>query len=130
MSDSVTVFTRRNFTGRSRTLGIGGHRFFTPDDFNDVIVSIKVSAGLVAIVYEHADEGGGYGVYLDLLEDCADLGQFNFRNKISYVTVFQSPTSTGFVWVRNSIQNGEFVSGHWERQRVPPPPPNPVPVVG
>ena len=130
MSDSVTVFTRRNFIGQSRTLGIGGHRFFTPDDFNDVIASIKVPAGLVAIVYEHADEGGGYGVYLDLLEDCADLGQFNFRNKISYVTVFQSPNSTGLVWVRNSIQNGEFVSGHWERQRVPPRPPNPVPVVG
>ena len=29
--------------------------------------------GLVAILYVHADEGGGYGRWVDLLEDCPNL---------------------------------------------------------
>ncbi len=128
---NVTVFTARNFRGKSRELGIGTHRFFTSADFNDVISSIKVPAGLVAMVYEHADDGGGFGVYVDLLEDRANLSKLGFDNTISFVNVFSATDPRGFIWVRNKIENGEFISGHWERRRAGPPrPPDPVATPG
>jgi hypothetical protein len=127
----VIVFSMRNFKGEHRVLGLGEHRFFTFEDFNDVISSIKVPAGLVAMVYEHADDGGGYGEYVDLLEDRPNLSAIGFEDRISFISVFSATHPRGLVWIRNSIQNGEFISGHWERQRAGPPrPPNTVAVVG
>jgi hypothetical protein len=122
----VSLFENPGFGGRSVSLEIGQHRFFTPDDFNDLASSVRVPAGLVVILYEHADEGGGYGISVDLLEDCPDLSVYNFDNKVSYVTVFAATTSDGLVWARASLQNGTFVSGHWERRRADGQgPPNP-----
>jgi hypothetical protein len=66
----VTLFEAPDFAGRSLTLDVGQHRFFTPDDFNDLASSIRVPAGFVAMLFEHADNGGGYGKAVDLLEDC------------------------------------------------------------
>jgi hypothetical protein len=125
----ITVYENVNFGGRSKLLGIGTYRFFTPVDFNDVISSIKIPAGLAAIVFADADEGGGFGIWVDLLEDWPDLSKINFNDKISYINVFSTTTSTGFVWVRNSMQNGQFIPGHWERQRATPPPPNHTAIV-
>jgi hypothetical protein len=128
MADVVTIFENPNFSGRSKTLSEGEYRFFTPADFNDVISSIRVPEGLVAMVFEHADEGGGFGIWVDLLEDWPTLSQFNLDKKISYISVFPATRGT-WVWARNSIQNGQFVPGHWEHQMVHLPPPNHVPVV-
>jgi hypothetical protein len=116
-SDQVSLFENPGFSGRSISLGIGQHRFFTPDDFNDIASSIRVPAGLVVVLYEDADEGGGYGISVDLLEDCPDLSVYNLDNKVSYVTVFSSTRSDGFVFARAILQNGTYVPGHWERQR-------------
>jgi hypothetical protein len=127
---NITVYENVNFAGRSKAFPIGTYRLFTPADFNDVISSIKVPAGLAVIVFADADEGGGYGIWVDLLEDWPDLSKINFNDKISYLNVFSTTTSGGLVWVRNSMQNGQFIPGHWERQRATPPPPNHVPVVG
>jgi hypothetical protein len=125
----VIIFDAPNFSGRSKILGVGEIRFFTPDDFNDVISSIQVGSGYAAILYEHADDGGGFGRSVDLLEDCPNLSKYEFDNQTSYINVF--PTTRGpFVWIRNSMQNGQFVPGHWERQPASgPPPANPVAVV-
>ncbi len=126
---AVTVFADANFAGRSKTLDVGSYRFQTPDDFNDVISSIRVPAGLAAMLFEDADDGGGFGRSVDLLEDCPDLSTYDFNDKTSFVVVF-STVRPGFVWVRNSIQNGAFVNGHWERERASgPPPPNHTAVV-
>ena len=135
---NVVVFERPNFAGRSRSFGIGRHRLFSKEDFNDLTASIRVPAGLVAVVYEHADEGGGYGTWVDLLEDQADLSKYNFHGKISYLDIFYSRRKSvprgdsrpaGFVWARNSMQNGQFVPGHWEGVRARGNPVNPNPVV-
>jgi hypothetical protein len=125
---NITVYDQPNFGGRSKTFPLGEHRLFTPEDFKDAISSIQVPQGLVAILYEHADEGGGYGLSVDLLENCANLLQYNFNKITSYISVFAANRS-GFVWIRASMQNGQFVAGHWERQRAHPLPPNPVAVV-
>jgi hypothetical protein len=53
------IYADSNFSGDSRSLPIGNYRL---NDFNDVASSIKVPPGLGAIIYEHADEGGGYGI--------------------------------------------------------------------
>lgn len=111
---NVVIYENPNFGGRSRTLGVGG---YVLSDFNDVASSIKVPTGLVALLYEQVDAGGGYGVSVDLLEDRPDLSQVNFNDKLSYICVFSSPDPQGFIWARNSVQNGQFVAGHWERQR-------------
>jgi hypothetical protein len=144
----VTIYEHANFNGRSRTFAVGQYRLFDSSDMNDMASSIKVPKGLVAYVYEHADNGGGYGISADFLEDCADLSQFNFNDKISYIHVFSSEDSksgvvvrdhqtgevtTGppqqFIWARNSVVNGAFIAGHWERKRAGgQPPTSPVAV--
>ena len=79
--------------------------------------SIRVPAGFVAYLYEHVDSGGGYGILVDLMEDHADLAEFGLSGNVSMITVFPS-TREGLVWARNSMSNGQFVAGHWERVRV------------
>jgi hypothetical protein len=126
---SVVIYENPNFEGRSRSFGIGKHRLFTAEDFNDLTSSIKVPEGLAVTVYEHADEGGGYGSWVDFLEDQPALSTYNFDNKISYLDVFNSQRP-GFLYARNSIQNGGFVPGHWEGVRARGNPVNSNPVVG
>lgn len=111
---SVVIYEHPNFAGRSQTLGVGGYIF---SELNDVASSIRVAPGLVVLLYEYVDAGGGYGLSVDLLEDRSDLSQVNFNDKLSYICVFSSPDPQGFVWARASVQNGQFVAGHWERQR-------------
>jgi hypothetical protein len=84
---------------------------------------------MVAVVYEHADSSGGYGLMADFLEDCADLSVYYLDNKVSYVSVMPAQQG-GLVWVRARLVNGEYVAGHWERQRAGGGPTNPrVPTV-
>lgn len=123
---TVVIYENPNFGGRSQTLGVGGYVFA---ELNDLASSIRVPAGLVAVLYEHVDAGGGYGLSVDLLEDRPDLSQVNFNNKLSYICVFSSPDPQGFIWARGSVQNGQFVAGHWERQRASGTPVNTVAVV-
>jgi hypothetical protein len=113
-NSKVTIYDGANFQGRSLSFGIGEHRLFPADGFNDVASSIKVPAGLVAIVYEHSDEGGGYGRWVDFLEDQPNLTPYNLDNKISHLKIFNS-RSGGAVWVRNVVQpDGQFVAGHFQ----------------
>jgi hypothetical protein len=113
LAPCVVIYADSNFSGDSRSLPIGNYRL---NDFNDVASSIKVPPGLGAIIYEHADEGGGYGISVDFLEDHNDLSRFDFNDKVSYISVF-STNRPGYFWARNSIQNGQFLAGHWERAR-------------
>ena len=41
MANVVTIYEDANFGGGSKTLAPGGYRFFMPEDFNDVVSSIK-----------------------------------------------------------------------------------------
>lgn len=112
----VTVYEHVNFTGQSKSYGVGTFRFLSAADLNDMVSSIKVPAGMGVIIYEHANEKGGYGSYGDILEDIPDLSVYNFSDKASYITVI-STVREGFVWARNRMVNNEFVAGHWERKR-------------
>ena len=42
----------------------------------------------MALVYENADQAGGYGRSADLMEDHADLATLGLGDTISYVQVF------------------------------------------
>lgn len=122
----VILFDNANFSGHSKILSPGSYRLF---DYDNVATSVRVPAGLGAIIFEHADDGGGYGISVDLLEDIPDLSQYNFNDKLSYIIVF-STNNPGFVWARNQYVNGQFVPGHWERKRANGSlPPNYGPVV-
>jgi len=121
----VVLYEHANYTGQAKGFGVGEYRL---NDFNDVASSIKVPAGMGAIIYEHAADGKGYGIWVDLLEDRPDLSVYNFNDKVSYINVF-SLARTGYVWIRNAMENGQFKPGHWERQRAKPIPPNTVAVV-
>jgi len=128
-TSSVTIYEQPGFGGRSKSLGVGTYRLSATPDFNDVISSIRIPPGFAAILFEHADDGGGYGISVDLLEDWPDLSTINFNDKASYINVFSTDVPL-YVWIRGSMQSGQFVGGHWERQRASgPPPPNPVAVV-
>jgi phospholipase C len=136
---AITLYSDRDFAGTAVPLDEGHTRFTT--DFNDGACSIRVSPGYCAILYEHANEFGGYGAAIDLLEDCPDLSVYGFDKKTSFVQVFPSERE-GFIWARGAMRNGEFVPGHWERKRAngstpntsvavvaPPIPPRTAPIV-
>lgn len=113
-AQSVVLYEQPDFKGRSKTVDPGEQSL---TDFNNIASSVKVPTGLVAVLYELADEGGGYGISVDLLEDHADLSQLNFNDKASYIRVFPGKNANGFVWARNRVENGTFLAGHWERVR-------------
>jgi hypothetical protein len=124
----VVLYENANFGGREKPFGIGTHSLV---DFNDMASSIKVPSGLVVIVYEHSAQDFGYGRWVDFLEDQPNLAQFNLDNKISYLKIVPRMNS-GAVWVRNSLQNGQFEAGHYlvVGRRGGPPPANPNPLIG
>lgn len=124
---AVTLFSDREFSGWDVQLEEGYTRFIA--GFNDVAVSIRVAAGFCAVLFEHANEFGGYGASVDLLEDCPDLSVYGFDKKTSFVRVFPAERD-GFVWARGAIVDGQFIPGHWERKRANGASPNSnVPVV-
>ena len=110
----VVLFSGQNFQDSSVPLGEGETRFSA--DFNDAASSIRVAPGYCAILYEHANEFGGYGAWVDLLEDCPDLSVYGFDKKTSHVRVFLTQRDA-FIWARGALQNGQFIPGHWERKR-------------
>ncbi len=112
----VTLYTQTGFQGETRALSPGSVRFTDPSTFNDRAVSIQVAQGYCAVLFEDADDGGGYGRAVDLLEDCPDLSVYGFSGIASYVIVFSTTNGT-LVYVRGQMQNGAYVAGHWERQR-------------
>jgi hypothetical protein len=118
----VILYEDVNFGGRSKELGIGQYRL---DDFNDIASSIKIPEGLGVFIYENFDDEGGFGGWIDLVADLADLGRACLNDKVSYIKVF-STVNNGFVWMPSSMQNNTFVAGHWERKRVNPAPPGPI----
>lgn len=113
VAQEVVLYENKNFEGRSKGLGVGEHRL---TDFDSIASSIRVPNGLVAVLYEHSDDNGGYGVTVDLLEDRPDLAQVSFDNRVAYVSVFVGKDSRGFFWARNGIgSDGKFAPGHWQR---------------
>jgi hypothetical protein len=112
----ITVFESPNFQGRSKTLDEGEYRFLTPTDFNDIISSVKVSAGYTVNLYEQADEAGGFGIMVDLLENCPNLTTYNFNDITSFIVVSKINNRPGYVWVRGTVKNGQYLPAHWERQ--------------
>ena len=111
----VTLYEDTALSGRSIPLGVGENRL--PADFNDVGASIQVTPGNVAFLYEHADDGGGYGISVDLMEDCPDLSVYGLSKQVSYVTVFAASDASGHAWARGKGSGDSYVPGHWERPR-------------
>jgi len=54
----VVLYEHGGFGGQSKSYGAGDYRFFGAADFNDMGSSIRVPAGMVAVIYEHANEKG------------------------------------------------------------------------
>ena len=108
---TVVIYEQLDFTGRSQMLGAGDHRLA---DWKPA--SVRVPAGLVAYLYESADAAGGHGISVDLMEDHTNLSEFGLNGNVSFVSVFPSMRE-GFFWARNTMSNGQFVAGHWERNR-------------
>lgn len=123
---TVILYEHANYTGAFKTLGPGQ---YVLSDFNDVASSIKVPAGMVAYIYEHAAATQGYGIAVDFLEDVPDLSVYGFNDKTSYISVFYATKDNKYEWKRNAIINGQFVPGHWERKSARPGPANTIAVV-
>jgi hypothetical protein len=109
----ITLFESPGFTGQSKVYKEGDYPL---SDFNDQASSIKVPPGMGVMIYENVNNAGGYGAYIDLLEDCADLSTYQFNDNVSFIRVFAAD-KPGYVYVRNKMVNNQFVPGHWERKR-------------
>ena len=118
-SHEVLLYENSNYDGRfelvkPRTSGTGNYSLA---NFNDMVSSVQVPVGMVAVLYEHANEKGGFGNYIILMENCPDLSVYNLSDKISYVTVFPAK-KTGYNYVRPKNVNGQIIPGHWKRTSV------------
>lgn len=114
----VIFYENPNYNGRFELVkptssGANNHSM---SNFNDMVSSVQVPNGMVAILYEHANEKGGYGNYVELMEDCADLSVYGLNDKVSFVAVFPA-TMSGSNFKRTKNMNGSIVPGHWERAR-------------
>jgi|GEM_PF-3383985 len=147
--NGVTLYENAGYGGRFElvrtTLMPGTHGILRPlGQLNDMASSVKVPAGMVAILYEHTNGSNAYGRYVELMEDCPDLSVYGLDNKVSYVSVFPATRQDGYNFVRAKNKNGTVIGGHWEKARAngqlpdnaPPaivqnianPPPTPLPV--
>ena len=129
----MVLFEQPNFGGQSLTLAIGHHPLTGAADLEKMVSSVLVPAGLVAMLHDEADASGGWGKYVDLLEDHAELASLGFDDQTAYVDVFTAttlttvrdhgaippttPVETSLVWARNAMVGGAFAPGHWERPR-------------
>ena len=113
----ITLFKDVNFSGQSKTFGIGSFALIDSINLANMVSSVRIPAGLVATIYDHADTNGGYGTSVDLMEDCPQLNAYNFDDKIAYITVFSAKNSAGLIWVRGKMLNSQYIAGHWERAR-------------
>lgn len=89
-----------NFTGRSEDIGVGQYEL---SNFRAMAASIRVPAGLVAVLYEAADSGCGYGASVDLLEDHVDLSDVNFSSKAAHINVLAA-TKGSSIWPEISLR--------------------------
>ncbi len=110
----ITLYSGAGFSGITKTIADGSNISLT--DFNDKCVSIRVQPGYYVTLYEHADEAGGYGLSIDLMEDCLDLNKYRLANKVSYITVGNT-NRQGYVWVRGRFNAATYMPGHWERAK-------------
>lgn len=124
--EAVTLFEGVNFSGQAAPISEGNTRFASAAQFNDRASSIRVTPGYCAVLYEHANEHGGYGLSVDLLEDCPNLSAYGFDKMASYIRIFRTERDN-FSYVRGSVHNGSFIPGHWERKRADG---SPAPAVG
>jgi hypothetical protein len=115
----ATIYSSSGFAGQAEELGVGEHRVSGAS-------SIRVAPGTVAVLYQFSDDAGGYGVSVDLLEDQPDLAGIGLDH-VSFVTVFAA-TRDNFHWARGALRDGQYIPGHWERNRAAGNPVNPVAV--
>ena len=92
-NQNIVLYESAGFIGKGKTLGIGQYKL---TDFNDIGSSIKIPAGMVAMIYENGNDGLGYGISVDLMEDCPDLSVYQLNDNVTYVNVFNA-TKDGFV---------------------------------
>lgn len=107
---SATIYSSSEFGGEAQELGVGDHRVAG-------VSSIRVAPGTVAVLYQLADDVGGYGVSVDVMEDHSDLTALGL-DKVAFVTVFPATRENLYYWARGAIRDGQYVPGHWERNRV------------
>jgi hypothetical protein len=125
---ALELFEGIDYTGRLSAGFTGGNwRLGVPNPADDDFpASAKVRPGSVALLYQHVDAGGGYGVSVDLMEDCPDLAVYGLRWEVSYVSIFEATRDTGHIWVRGKGSGDSYVPGHWERPRASGVSPNDV----
>ena len=124
---AVVLYDQVNYSGNEKRLGIGRY-LLSNLNFDNKVASIKIPEGIVAVLYESGTKKEGYGISVDLLENCPDISVYKLNNKVSYIRIFKA-TRGNYVYSRNAIVNGRFRFGAWERKRKNPLPINHTAVV-
>ena len=83
LSSKTTIYEDANYTGRSLDLGLGHHNL--RDNFNDLITSVTVPAGLQVTLYEHQHLEGSS---LQITESSPNISNLNdFNDKATTIVV-------------------------------------------
>lgn len=115
----TTIFSSSGFNGQPQELSLGENRISGAS-------SIRVPPGTVAVLYQFADDAGGYGVSVDVMEDQSDLASFGL-DRVAFVRIFAARKDNLFSYARGAMRDGQYIPGHWERDRASG---NPVSAVG
>lgn len=83
VSDAITVYESINYTGKSRTFGVGVHDI-SQTEFNDIISSLKVTPGYKVTLYK---DWQSTGPSVSLNANTPDLIKLDFNDKASTIKV-------------------------------------------
>eukprot|EP00775_Hariotina_reticulata_P007851 gene7851-8048_t len=89
----VTVYEHANYAGRAGVAGVGDYRAL-PAEFNDMITSIRVPAGLKITLREHPNYGGR-GLIITGPSDITNLSPWNFNDITSSFKIEATGTGGG-----------------------------------
>jgi hypothetical protein len=83
VNDAITVYDGKNYTGKSKTFGVGEHDI-TQTEFNDIISSLKVTSGYKVTLFR---DWRSTGPSVRLNTNTPDLVKFDFNDKASSIKV-------------------------------------------
>lgn len=114
-AQKVFFYDGKNFSGKSKSFGVGTFELKSKDDLNNLISSVKIPKDYVLLAHD-LPPGTGKSASIDLVKDAPDLSVLKFDNKISHISIFYALRGD-HIWEPGYLNTmGEWVPGHWERK--------------
>lgn len=118
----VFFYNDINYTGKFEQINIPSivaTREYSMAGLQNKVRSVIIPRGFVVALYEHANESGGYGNYLELMEDCPDLAKLGLGDTVCFASVFFSKRLGGRYIIAKKV-NDKIIPGYWKETALSP----------